>query len=174
MKPQEAASTPSLQHFCFQIIQPLFPKMQLQQPEPCRWICCQSHAPKKALVSLLALAQKHKPRALRFSHAPRQSLRIPCIASHLFGNTDSTYTDVQLGPSLASTPAAPRLGAHFRREALAEPGGNRQPMTRGSQGHSQCALSLHGALDICMNFPTPGGSKQLTACYPSSKICYSF
>lgn len=81
VKPHEAAGTPSLQCLCFQIIQPLFPKMQLQQPEPCRRIHSQSLAPKKALLSLLALAQKHKPRALRFSHAPRQSLRILYIAS---------------------------------------------------------------------------------------------
>lgn len=174
VKPHEAASTPSLQCLCFQIIQPLFPKMQLQQPEPCRRIYSQSLAPKKALLSLLALAQKHKPRALRFSHAPRQSLRIPCIASRCL--------EIQTQPTWMCNFALllPQLllhqgwRAHFRREALAEPGGNGQPMTGGSQGHSQWVLSLNGALDIFMNFPTPGGSKQLTGGYSSSKISYSF
>lgn len=32
----------------------------------------------------------------------------------LFGNTDSTHMDVQLCPSLASTPAAPRLEGTFQ------------------------------------------------------------
>lgn len=109
--------------------------------------------PKKALLSLLALAQKHKPRVLRFSHAPRQSLRIPCIASQCL--------EIQTQPTWMCNFALllPQLllhqgwRAHFRREALAEPGGNGQPMTRGSQGHSQWVLKSSWSSGHLYEFP---------------------
>lgn len=75
---------------------------------------------------------------------------------------------------LPQTPLHQGWRAHFRREALAEPAGNGQLKTRGSQGFSQWALNLHEALDIYMNFPTLGGLKQVTPSYFSSKIYYSF
>lgn len=112
MKPHEAASIPSLQCLYFQIIQPLFPKLQLQQPKPCRWIYSQSQAPKKALVSLFPLAQTKGSAIFPWP----QSLPIPCIASQCLEIQTQLLEHLHRCATLpfsCLSPCCPKAGGHI-------------------------------------------------------------